>query len=529
MSPEPAVLKQTERSPSLRLFLIVVLGLSLRLAGWIWGQAYIHFGQGDGIEAYSVATECGLGEPRAVYLGQPNYNAHAKLPGPLWAFFCLFWCRFWGSIEGVVVVILLLNTVVIYLTYLLAEQTVGSAAGLWAALLSATSPWMIYYSVGVYNPEVMGFLGALLFLTLWRAARSDRAKVIFWVPVLLLVMLQFHMSGLMLIPAVVLVLWLWPARLHIPWLFGGFLAGLSLYLPYIHGEIAHSWQNTHGMFSGGGVSYSWDVLKVLSAPLSFLVSWAPRWCRSAADYCILGRACFGSFAVFLGFNILSAAVAAFIVAGAFLEIRKSASGFWGSPRAAVQRAPGLLFLAILFVIPLLVALAFGIGFHTRYCIVLLPVMMPLATVGVLHWLGAGRPGRIFRLGLVLTCCANVWLMPAMYRFQGLQIDQGPSFIPSFRKLETVYQGLKAHAGPGTYIRIDDAAYVRDAPLPDRIRRDAGLIQAYVNVREREAAARASSLRSVTYRLCQEIRAKPGDPAVAYRGNGIALVALSAEP
>ena len=66
------------------LSLIILLGFGLRLTGLIWGQAYCHFGQGDGIEAYSVSVDYGLGTPRALYLGQPNFNQHSKLPGPLW-------------------------------------------------------------------------------------------------------------------------------------------------------------------------------------------------------------------------------------------------------------------------------------------------------------------------------------------------------------------------------------------------------------------------------------------------------------
>jgi hypothetical protein len=503
---------------------IIFLGLLLRLAGWWCGQGYIHFGQGDGIDAYQVATEFGLGEPRAIYLGQPNYNSRSKLPGPLWAMFCLFWCRLSGSVEGVALGIVLLNTVAIYLTYLLAERALNPAAGLWAALLLATSPWSVYYSVSVYNPEVMSFLGALLFLVLWQVTRTNRRPVVFWVPVLLLAMLQFHMSGLMLIPAVILILLLSPARLHIPWLVGGLLAGLALYIPYFQGEAHNHWQNTQGILFGPTTGRAWDRLKALSTPLSFLVTWAPRWTRSAAEYRALGSTCFGSFALFLTLSFLSAMVAAFKVSGAFQEIRRGASRFWSAPCAAFERAPGLLFFAILFLVPLATALVFGRGFHTRYCIVLLPVMMPLAAVGVLHWLTPGRWRKLFLLGMTLTLCADVWLMAAMYWSQGRRIDKGPVFVPSFRKLEAVYRCLKTHAGTDSLIQIDDDAYAPEASPTESALGDARLLKAYTRVREREAAAKRPHVRVVTYCLCLEQQAKPGEPAPAYRGNGIALIA-----
>ena len=67
----------------------------------------------------------------------------------------------------------------------------------------------------------------------------------------------------MLIPAIILVLWLKPAavRLNVPWLVGGIVAGLALYLPYVFGEMAHGWENTRGMIFGGMADYSLGVCK----------------------------------------------------------------------------------------------------------------------------------------------------------------------------------------------------------------------------------------------------------------------------
>jgi len=516
-------------SPKLRqalgVLLIILLGFGIRLSGLFWGQGWFHFGQGDGIEAYSVAVDYGLGSPQARYIGQPNFNSHAKLPGPLWTLFCYAGLRAWGSIEGVVFAIILLNTAAIGLTWWLAKRTLSPEAAFWAALFAATFPWVVFYSIGVYNPEVMSFLGALLFLALWRAACVDRAACVFWVPVLLLMMPQFHMSGLMLIPAVILILVLCPTRVDFRWLFGGVLAGLALYIPYVCGEMASGWPNTRGMLAGGG-GYSWDGLKALSAPLSFLVNWAPRWTRSAAEYRELGRACFGYFGVFLAINILSALVAIFFITGAFAEIRKAMQGFMKSPRAAFARSPGIFFLAVLFVVPLLTALLIGKPFHTRYCIVLLPVQLALAAAATLRWFVSPRFGRWFKLGLLITICANVWLMPVMYRFQAAQIENGPVLIPSFRKLETIYQCLKTHAGPNAKIEVVDADPASAQSSHEPVYRDAALIRRFVEVREKENRSAVAAPKVTVYRLCSSAQPGAGDPAVAYRGNGIALVAVA---
>src|SRR6267378_3516361 len=151
-----------KRKPiGLWLSLLILLGFILRLTSLYWGHAYVYFGQGDAVAAYSVAVDYGRGEPRAEYVGQPNYNEKSKLPGPLWAVFCFLGLRFGGSISGVIMAVILLNTTAIYLTYKLAERTLGFPASLWAAMLAATSPWAVYYSCGVYNPNVMPFLGGL--------------------------------------------------------------------------------------------------------------------------------------------------------------------------------------------------------------------------------------------------------------------------------------------------------------------------------------------------------------------------------
>ena len=511
------------------LFWVVLLGLGLRLTGLVWGQAYCYFGQGDGIEAYSVAVDYGRGEAHARYLGQPNYNAHSKLPGPLWTLFCFTGLRLGGSIEGVVLAVILLNTITIYLIFLLAERTLGPPGAKWAALFAATSPWAVYYSSGVYNPDVMAFLGSLLFLALWEVTRRDRARSIFGVGFVLLLMPQFHMSGLMLIPAVVLVLLLTARRLNWPWLAGGLLAGAALYGPYLVGEVAQGWPNTRGMMSGQG-GYSWDGLKALTAPLNFLVSWAPRWTRSAAEYRELGRACFGSFALFLVVNLLSGLVAALLVFGAFSQIRAGLRGAWRTPRQAFARAPGVLFLAILLVVPLAFAVVSGKSFHSRYCIVLLPPLFCLAGRAAEHWRHSPRLGRYFVSAVAVTTAANVWLMPAMYFHQGQRIDHGAGFVPSFRQLESVYQQLKRHAGGDHGVQVADAPYLKALGPGETAQKDAELIRRYVGVREQEAAMMSGPpLASVTYILRRADQVAAEDPATAYRGHGIALVATPAAP
>lgn len=513
------------RYAGLWLALIMLLGFGLRFTGLHWGQAYSWNAQGDGIAAYLTAVDFERGEPLAQYIGQPNFNEHSKLPGPLWTLFCVAGLRFRGSIEGVIWAVILLNTATVYLVYQLTGRTVGSPAALWAALLTATLPWVVNYSVAVYNPDVMPFLGALLFLALWEVTQRERSRAVFWVVLLMLAMPQFHMSGLMLIPAVVMVLWLSPARLSFPWLIGGLVAGIALYWPYLHGEMLHGWQNSRGWLAGGRSGHAVESLKALSAPLSFLVNWVPRWTQSAEDYRELGRSCFGSFYVFLALNVLSMVFAGFLVLEALQIIKLAFRGFWRAPRAAFTRSPGIIFLTLVFCVPLLCALVSGTPFHSRYCLVLLAPQIALAAAAAGNLLNAPRAGRIFPPVMAVTILANIWLMPAMYWAQGRRIERGPLFVPSFRKLESVYQGLKAHAGANRFVRVEVAAYHQSSPPDDKSLHQAELISDYVAVREAENGLPADVRTSpLIYKLSFADQVEPGDPAVAYRKSGIALVA-----
>ena len=508
------------------LALILLLGFGLRVTGLTWGQAFCYSSQGDCQDAYRVAVNYAQGEPRAQYIGQPNFNKHAKLPGPLWAMFCAASLHLWGSIDGVVWAIILLNTAAIYLTYLLAVRTVGFPAALWAALLMAASPEAVIYSVVVFNPVVMSFFGACLFLALWQVGQRNRSRAAFWLFFLPLMMLQFHMSGLMLIPAIILVLLLKPTRLNFPWLFGGLGAGLALYLPYAFGEMAHGWENTGGMMSGAQSGYSIEALKVFSAPLSFLINfWGPRWTFRPDEYQEIGRACFGSFSVLIAFNVLSIVLAAFLVVGAFKEVRAALHGFWRLPRATFARSPGMVFLTIIFVVPLMMGLVEGKIFHGRYCIVLLAPLFSLAAVAAVRWLSTQKIRQSFLPLLLVTLGVNVWLVLAIFRYQGKCIEQGSLFVPSFHNLETVYQALKARAGTNHLIQVEEDESMRTPP-PRCATGSYSYICQYVAIRERENTLPSAIQTPVlTFKMFLADQIKPDNPAVAYRNHGIALVAL----
>jgi hypothetical protein len=516
---------------TLLLLLILLLGFGLRVAGLTWGQAFCYGSQGACLDAYQVAVNFEHGEPGAQYIGQPNFNHHSKLPGPLWAAFCALCLWLLKSTDGVVWAIILLNTAAIYLTYLLAARTVGFPAALWAALLMATSPEAVEYSVVIFNPVVMSFLGACLFLALWQVTQRDRSRATFWLFFLPLIMLQFHLSGLMLIPAIIAVLWLSPVQLNFPCLVAGFLAGLALFLPYFFGEMAHGWANTHGMILGASSGFSVEAFKAFSAPPGFLINyWGSRWTFRPDEYEDIGRACFGSYGVLLAFNVASIILATLLVIGGFLEARKALSGFWRTPRATFARSSGMVFLTIVFVMPLLASLVHGQSFRGRYCLVLLAPLFSLAAMGAVRCLSWQRIRRFVMFLLVVTLVVNVWIVLAVYHFQGKCIKQGPIFAPTFEKLETVYQILKNHAGKDRPIEVEDKDYLQALLPGDKIGKYPEMISEYVAIREQENTwSGADTAHLLTYKLYRAEQVSPDDAALVYREKGIALIALPDQP
>jgi hypothetical protein len=515
-----------------RLVLILLLGFGIRVVGVVWGQAYCQGSQGDSLEAYKVAVDYVRGDAKAQYLGQPSFNTNSKLPGPLWTLFCVEGLRLGrGSIEGAVWLIILLNTSAIYLTYLLAARTLGVATAQWAALLMAVSPSVVFYSTVVFNPAVMPFLGGLFFLALWQATQRDRSGAIFWVSFLLLVMLQFHTSALMLIPAVILVLALSPVRFNFLWLVGGAIAGLCLYVPYILDDITHNWENTRAMMGGVNNPYWPGTLRIAIAPLSFLVNiWTPPGVYTPTEYRDMGRACFGSFELFLAVNALSVIATAFMVCGAFSRLKKNLHGFLRSPRAVFAQSPGTVFLAIVFTLPLLVNLPTRKVFQARYCLVLLPPLFALAGAGVTYWLANPRRWRPVLAIIVVSTGATAWFTPAMFHFQKRMIEKAPWFVPGFDKLEVVYQSLKAHAGRNRSVQVKDTDYLQTWPPEDQLHNQAALIRRYVAIREEQTAPLANTnVPAATYQLVLAEKVRPEDPAVAYDGNGVALTAQNLKP
>ena len=431
----------TKRTQWQLLALIIVGGFGLRLIGLYWGQGYARNSIGDELEAYKVGRQFLAGDQQALYLGQPNFK-HGKIPGMLWAMLWAAEVRLGGGPSTMMLTFVLLNTAVIWLTFVLGQRLFDPVHGLWAALLLATSPWPVYFSVGCTNPEILAFFGVCLYLALWTVVRESNSPHIFWVVLVLAIMPQFHMFAVFLLPPVLLLLLLRRNELHRQWLGTGLAVALLFYVPYFVGEAQHHWANTRRIYSHGD-EFSFGSLKVLSTTVmsltNLIASAVGNRLTQYADYQTFGNAVCGSFSVLVAFNALSIGLGTLALGNFVLRLSRALRGKWRTLPLALASAPATVFVGVLIVLPLLLFIPTGASFNSRYVIALYPLLFLLPAV----LLATTRYRRLIRAGVVTTIAFNLWLCLAFFH------DSRPPHCP---------RGL-LHPQLSTF-RVDVSRYLR---------------------------------------------------------------------
>ncbi|HSY20220.1 MAG TPA: hypothetical protein VK815_17880 [Candidatus Acidoferrales bacterium] len=502
---------------------ILLLALLLRLCYLGWAQGYNLGNQMDSIEAYEVAASYDAGDERAQYLGEPNYNDHSKVPGPLWTLFCLAGIRLTGSLDGLVVLIILGNVAAIALTWRLTRDVAGVVAANFAALFMAVSVWAVQCSAILWNPSLMPLCGAVIYLALYRCLRKPKSRAVFLIPFLILAGAQVHMATIALIVPMVAFGWLARLKPNWRWLAAGIVAGGLCYVPYLLGEMRHDWANTRAVFVGGG-HFSAGALKIFSSPFSFIINlWNPGWTYAPGEYKALAHQAFGGMAGMIAVNAISAVFAILLVLGAGLAVRAAMKNR-GVPLRESLAQPGLLPVLFILLAYLGFSLASGRQFHARYCLLILPLIFTLAGCGAAKCLEPGFK-KFFLPVLVVTMAADIWLVAVICHFERDRIANSVAFVPSWGKMESVYQQLKTHA-PG-WIEVDDRDYMAKLPTGEenKVYRHAYLISHYIRARELELLATGTTFPQTNYFELRAVKlVDTNDPAVAFHGNGIALVA-----
>ncbi|MEY4917412.1 MAG: hypothetical protein RL616_1325 [Verrucomicrobiota bacterium] len=509
----------------LPIILLIALALRLLYAFQADGNAFGN--QNDGMEAYEVATHYEAGEDRAQYLSHANCNQNSKLPGVLWTLTCVAGIKLTHSVSGILLLTIFLNLIAIALTWKLARDLFDEKTASLGALFLAVSPWAVHYSAIIYNPSPMPLFGAVIFLALFRCVRHAKSAAIFWLPLLVIIGPQFHMSTLSLIAPLLVFGWLMRLKPSWSWLVAGVLAAVVCYLPYALGDARHDWANTRGMMFGGAGKFSADALKVITSPFSFLINyWYPGWTYAPGDYPALARRTFGGMAGLVIVNLISVGFAVLSVCGVVCAVKPLLKNFRAAPREFLLRSPALLSVVFLLLAYLFFNLIAGKPFHARYCLLVLPLLFTLAGFGAARCLESARLNKYFLPLLLVTLAANLWFMTAMCRFEHDRITDGAVFVPGYAKLESVYRQLKTTAE--TKVEVRDRDYLTALPPGEKnnIYRHVGLLRRYVACREMELQTAGKVFANTNF---FELRAaalvQSNDVAVKFYGNGIALVAV----
>jgi len=499
------------------LFAILLAGFGLRWYALYAGHGYIYFAIKDEIQALRYALDFLSGDPATWYLGQPALN-QGRIPGPLWAMFVALIYKLGGSrVEGMFLIMAVINSLVVYPVYRLALKFLNPQYALLAGLCYALAPWAIYYSVGIYNPMLLGMLGALLFLALWNTLETDNSRTVFWVMLLCAAIPQVHMIGIFYYPAILLLLIFSPARLNRYWLLAGVLAGVTLYIPYLVGEITHHWSNLHNVLASTE-KLSSGVLKILTIPIGMLTNHPGEWPGyHSKELLAYANHWFGSYLVLLLINVISLILALWFVAGL---IKRFIAGLRASRfryREALARHRAEVFLGTLLLLPLLCYLLTGKAYATRYSIIIFPLLFLLPA-----WFLANcnkavlKRNLAYTLAFMLAC--NVYVVLSFYTDLNRQLRNGAQFMPAFYKLEALYGALRSYAGPQRTISLNTDGFIDKRNKYHDIITNAVL--EYIRLRQRQEMAAVSMRGKLPVSLVDARDKLPAGAKLIYKDNGL---------
>lgn len=499
------------------VFVIVVIGFMLRWYSLQVGHAYTYFAIKDEITALQYAFGFMHGNPLTYYLGSPALN-QGQIPGPLWAMFVAALYKLSGnSIEGAIFLMIIFNTLTIYLVYRLAAQMMAPRYALFSALSYSLAPWVIYYSAGLYNPMVLAFFGVLLYLALWHTLNHDRSRKIFWVAVISAAIPQFHMIGIFYYPAILLLLTLNPYRINYRWLIAGVFIGTLLYVPYLIGEINHHWSNLHKVLQGED-GFSSGVLKVITIPIAMLTNHPGEWPGyTMGEFMEFGNQWFGSYYVLIIINLISIFFALLFVGGFikrfFVKLRAHRFNLF----AIAENERPYLFIGILLIFPLLLYILTGKAYTTRYSIIIYPILFLLPALYI-----SNIENKCFKRAVLYTISImfifNIYLVLSFYTDQNRKITSSTQFIPAFDKLEKFYSAMRKDAGPDKSIEIDTSNFLdKDDKYRDIV---VNSIRSFIALHQRNAHSDRALNTTFRVSLVNTPKKVPDGARIIYRDNGL---------
>ncbi len=103
---------------------------------------------------------------------------------------------------GPSIMVALIGVATVWLAYKVGKEWFNKETGVLAALLTAISPVIVYYSIFSWNPNVMPFFALLSIWLTWRIWQKNEFKKLPWLGFSLGMVLNSHYLGLLLLPLV---------------------------------------------------------------------------------------------------------------------------------------------------------------------------------------------------------------------------------------------------------------------------------------------------------------------------------------
>lgn len=363
-------------------------------------------------------------------------------------------------------------------------------------MLFATSPWAIYYAVGIYNPIPTIFFGALLFLSLYNSVSNEQDRAIFWVCVLAAALPHFHMVTLFLYPAIVFILWKSRSQINIKFFTFGIAAGITLYLPYLIGDGLNGWENTKLILSGENKPFSFSVMKVITAPITMLSNAPTGWIGRELDdhqgYFEFGTKYFGHYSVLLILNLINLSI---ILS---LFFRFSFRGFISFKEGLLSTESyknnrTLIFLFLLIITPLLIYLITGRNFATRYTLIILSLLF-IMKVLVISKLLNPKASKLITSYFFINIILSVYIVITYNNYMEMMINESKSFYPSIYKLEKIKENIYSEFK--TPVHVDVKLSKEILNMPESQQKLYRAVREYIDVENRKTPKDTSDKREL---------------------------------
>jgi hypothetical protein len=317
----------------------------------------------------------------------------------------------------------------------------------------------------------------------------------------------------------VLLLFVLSPGINWRWLLFGVIAGFSLYLPYLIGEMHHGWSNTQKLFSED-TGFSWGWLKILTSPAALLASVpgsvAPD---DTSTFKELGDRFFGSYFIFFAISVLSLLLALAlyfsylkVFSGAMLAVVKRR-------HEAIAKHRATLFIGGLIFLPLVLFALTGHSYTSRYAMLIMPLLFLLPAIMVKRSSDAGLKQWFF-LAVAALVIYNSYLAVVTYHYKAQLLTDSSYVMPSFKKLESMSAAVNSDAGEQARARLQLSMSIR--ALTGRYDKIYSVYPEYVVTEQRYKYEKSDSLPVMDYlvQLPQEVL-QPGSKLI-YRDNNVVI-------